>query len=57
MPTDNTPSSPAVTERASYQAVLDSLRTEEKAHTRSAYGRPTAQWPRLHAGRSDDIDA
>jgi hypothetical protein len=56
------PGLPAVADRAAFQAELDRLRAREKAHTRegdaiAAAGRPIAQWPRLEAGRSDDLGA
>ena len=56
------PSRPATVDRATFQAELDKLRVREKAHTREGDaiaaapgGRPIAQWPRLEAGRSDDL--
>ena len=62
---------PPIVDRETRQDQLDALRVREKAHTREGDaiaaarrrlpmverldGRPTAQWSRLAAGRSDDL--
>jgi hypothetical protein len=60
-----TPSLPAAVDRAAFQAELDALRVRRRqliayyfmwnpGHPAAAQ-RPIAQWPRLVAGRSDDL--
>jgi hypothetical protein len=48
---------PQVTARATWQARVDELRVKEKAQGGQfqLHGRPIAQWPRVRAGRDDDL--